>query len=195
MASRGAVKKSFPTDLLRQPFPDTDRGGDPSGCYRSLEAKQGDKSGPSRHGGWKQTTENLPRCPSAVYLLDSFAGESSKQFIDTITLCAIAIVTTQMKTSFNKIYDASCLPLGRLPYRRLKYKQEGESRATLLSITFKVNVNLFLFSLSLGKMGHHNVRAVAFETRCQSLLEVFASSSTLLFSSNENTSRNIRVGV
>lgn len=80
----------------------------------SLEAKQGDKSRLSRYTGWKQTTENLPRRPSAVYLLGSLAGESSKQFIDTITLYAIAILTTQMKTPFHKIYDASCLPLGRL---------------------------------------------------------------------------------
>lgn len=150
MALRGAVKKSFPTDLLWQPFPDTDRGGDPSGCQRSLEGKQGDKSRLSRYTGWKQTRENLPRCPSAVYLLDSLAGESSKQFIDTITLYAIATLTAQMKMSFHKVYQASCHPLGRLSCERLKYKQE-EDGATLPSIAFKVNVNVFFFfPLSVG---------------------------------------------
>lgn len=50
-------------------------------------------------------------------------ARQAKQFIDTITLYAIAILTTQMKMSFHKIYDAACLPLGRLSWERLKYKR------------------------------------------------------------------------
>lgn len=104
-----------------------------------MEAKQGDKSrlgADTEDESGKQ--KNLPRCPSAVYLLDSFAGESSKQLIDTITLYAIAILTTEMKTSFQRsITSVSCLPLGTASYKRLTNKEEGDG-TKLLSITFKV---------------------------------------------------------